>query len=127
VTKYLDWTSWISCLEDVKDYDSPWFALENLIQGDLWTLLVPQEKIRWCSLEAQGENLLPVQEWFYPDPENIRNEGETPQALVELPIHPDYLKKVEPAKDVFRKAGLWSDILEDLFDNDYEFQVRPKG
>jgi hypothetical protein len=77
VAQYLDWTSWASCLEDVQDYNSPWFALENLIQGDLWTLFVPQEKIRWCSLDAQGENLLPVQEWFYPYPENIRNEGET--------------------------------------------------
>ncbi len=63
-----------------------------------------REKICWYSLDAQGENPLPLQDWFYPDLENIRNEGEIPQALVErrkekIPKGP--LSRIEGITDTY--------------------------
>jgi len=112
MTQYLEWQRWISCFQDIKDYDNYWIALENLIRGDLWTLAVPANEIRWCSLEAQCENTLPVEKWFCKYPEVIRRHKQTPQALVAFPIKPAWLIKVEPARKIFEEADLWNEKLE---------------
>jgi hypothetical protein len=88
------------------------------MRGDLWTLSVPYEKIRWCSLEAQCENHLPVEKWFCPYPETIRKHGQTPQALIEFPLKSSYLVKVERSRDVFQRAGLWDSRLAESLAGD---------
>lgn len=109
---HLGWQRWISCFQEISDYDNCWIALENLTRGDLWTLAVPPNEIYWCSLEAQCENHLPVEKWFCKFPEVIRRHEQTPQALIPFPIKPAWLVKVEPAKAVFEEAGLWNEHLE---------------
>jgi hypothetical protein len=111
IAHHLGWNSWITCFEQIEDYNNEWIAFENLIRGDLWTLSIPLEEIRWCSLDAQCENQLPVERWFCPYPEIIRKHGQTPQALVQLPLRDSGLVKVERSEDVFKKAGLWSSEL----------------
>jgi hypothetical protein len=113
LANHLGWHFWISCFQNIKDFDNQWIALENLIRGDLWTLSVPYENIRWCSLEAQCENQLPVGKWLCSYPEVIRKHGQTPQALVKAPLLSSYLIKVENAETAFRNAGLWNDDLAD--------------
>jgi len=110
--EHLGWRRWISCFQEIQDYDNYWIALENLIRGDLWTLAVPSDEIRWCSLEAQCENYLPVEKWFCTYPEVIQRHHQTPQALIPFPIKPVWLIKVEPAKGVFEAADLWNEKLE---------------
>lgn len=120
IAYHLEWPSWISCFQDIQDYNNSWIALENLVRGDLWTLSVPFEQIRWCSLQAQCENQLPVEKWFCPYPEIIRRHGQTPQALVKFPLKSSYLVKVERSRGVFQKARLWDSTMEDPPFNDEE-------
>ena len=118
IANHLEWDAWLCCFQDIKDYDNVWIALENVVRGDLWTLSVPYEEVRWCSLEAQCENHLPVEKWFCPYPEAIRRHGQTPQALVKFPLKSSHLVKVEPSRNVFQRAGLWdSRLAESLVDN----------
>lgn len=120
IANHLGWETWLCCFEAVQDYNNTWIALENLVRGDLWTLSVPYNKIRWCSLEAQCENHLPVEKWFCPYPEAIRRHGQTPQALVKFPPKSAYLIKVEKARDVFQRAGLWDSKLAGALGDDTE-------
>ena len=118
IANHLEWNAWMCCFQDIEDYNNVWIALENVVRGDLWTLSVPYEKIRWCSLEAQCENHLPVEKWFCPYPEAIRRHGQTPQALVKFPLKTSYLVKVEHSRDVFQRAGLWNSRLAESLAGD---------
>jgi hypothetical protein len=120
IANHLEWDAWLCCFQDIKDYDNVWIALENVVRGDLWTLSVPYEEVRWCSLEAQCENHLPVEKWFCPYPEAIRRHGQTPQALVKFPLKCSYLVKVERSRDVFQRAGLWDSRLAEALVDDSE-------
>jgi|GEM_PF-745194 len=112
MAQHLGWQRWVSCFQDIRDYDNYWIALENLTRGDLWSLAVPANEIHWCSLEAQCENYLPVEKWFCSYPEVIRRHDQTPQALIVFPIKPAWLVSVQPAKEVFERAELWNEKLE---------------
>lgn len=118
IANHLEWEAWMGCFEDIQDYNNEWIALENVVRGDLWTLSVPYNEIRWCSLEAQCENHLPVEKWFCPYPEAIRRHGQTPQALIKFPLKASYLVKVERSRDVFQRAGLWDSRLEEALGDD---------
>lgn len=106
MVRYLGWNSWVWCLEDLGDYDNEWFTMGNLTGGALLTLRVPREKIKWCGLNAQCENSLPVPEWFYADPQKARQAGDIPQGLIKAPIKREWVLSKFPAGVVLRELGL---------------------
>ena len=109
LVRELGWDYWIWGFEDLKDFESDHRDREELVKGELWTLLVPGHEVKWCNLARLREGRKPVWLWFYLDPELIRKTGDTPMALVKAPINPAWVSKRGSARDAFVKAGLWQE------------------
>ena len=57
-----------------------------------------------ANMEVQCENREPAEKWFLPDSECIREIGDIPQALVEAPIRPEWVVRIEPAGQAFLRV-----------------------
>jgi len=89
IAQYLGWPHWVWCVTRLEDLENDWMSFpdqDRLQQLALWILSVPANVIRWCALNAQCENKVPVGSWFSCRPESIRQGGDIPQALVRRPI-----------------------------------------
>ena len=62
--------------------------------------------MEWCALNWQCDNDTPVEDWFFEGPGIIRQLGDIPQGLVEVPINPDWVLDKMPAKTAFWDEGL---------------------
>ena len=106
LVRYLGWDYWIWGFEDLKDFKADDRDTADLENGDLWTLLVPRQQVRWCSLAALQEARTPVWSWFSSDPETIREKGDTPLAFIKAPIKGAWVSKKGPAKETLIKTGM---------------------
>jgi hypothetical protein len=109
LARYLGWNSWIWTFLDLQDFQNDWLSMEELMKGDLWTLSVPSEAVKWCALRAQIDKQGPVRSWFYSGPDAIRKIGDSPVGLVRTPIVRTWVSKRTGAKEAFAKQGLWKE------------------
>ena len=105
LARHLGWDYWIWGYEDLKDFEADNRNMAELEQGELWTLLVPKNEVKWCNLTALGEGRTPVWSWFHPNPELIRKTGNIPMAFVKAPIKSTWISKKGPAKEALIKIG----------------------
>lgn len=105
LARQLGWDYWIWGFEDLKDFESGDTKMAELEQGELWTLLVPKDEVRWCNLTALREGRTPVWAWFHPTPELIRKTNDTPIALIKAPIKSTWVAKKGPAKEALINIG----------------------
>jgi hypothetical protein len=105
LARQLGWDYWIWGFEALKDFESSDKNMAELEQGELWTLLVPKEEVRWCNLTALKEGRTPVWSWFHPSPEEIRTKNDMPIALIKAPINSAWVSKKEPAKEALTNLG----------------------
>lgn len=91
MARYLQWDHWIWCLRHIDDLENEWLSFEKLLPITLWTLDVPETLVRWCSLDRQCQNTVPIDKWFYNSEGAIRDLGEIPMGLVVSPISRRYV------------------------------------
>jgi len=96
MVQYLGWKHWVWCFESLEDYQNEWLEIERLRNHYLWTLSVSAESVKWCGLNAQCENELPMPEWFGCCAEEMRQRGDIPQALIQKPIDRDWVISIKP-------------------------------
>jgi hypothetical protein len=106
LVRYLGWDYWVWGFEDLKDFEADDREMADLEKGELWTLLVPRQQVKWCSLAALREARTPVWSWFFPDPEAIRKTGDTPLAFIKAPIQGAWVSKKGAAREAFIKKGM---------------------
>ena len=106
LARQLGWDYWIWGFEDLKDFEFRDKSMSELEQGELWTLLVPVEEVRWCNLSALKEGRTPVWSWFHPNPERIRETNDIPIALIKAPIKSAWVSKKGPAKEALNNMRL---------------------
>ena len=106
LVRYLGWDYWIWGYEDLKDFEADDRGPDDLEKGELWTLLVPRQQIKWCNLSALREGRTPVWSWFFADPDSIRKKGATPLAFIKAPIKGAWVSKKAPAKPALIKTGI---------------------
>ena len=96
IAKFLGWDTWIWTMPSLADFDNDWF---NPPSSDkvLWRLAVPADMVAWCALNAQCENVTPVDTWFYHSADEIRQVGDIPQGLLKAPLSPVYAHMEQPA------------------------------
>ena len=109
VIRQLGWDYWIWGFESLKDFQSDHRDMDELGDGELWTLQVPEQEVRWCNLARLEKGRKPVWSWFYPDPNLIRKAGDIPMALVKAPINPTWISKRGSARDALISSGLWQE------------------
>lgn len=97
MVQYLGYAPWVWCFETVEDYYNDWFVIEQMLGLSMWILRVPSDRVRWLSLDAQCENVLPVSAWFHPGPALIRRMGKTPQAIIKAPVCTNWIVSMQPA------------------------------
>ena len=106
LARLLGWDYWIWGFEDLKDFEADHRGIEELGKGELWTLLVPSDEIKWCNLALLQEGQKPVWSWFSSDPELIRKIGDIPMAFIKAPIRPSWVSKKGSARNPLLTAGL---------------------
>ncbi len=107
LARLLGWDYWIWGFEDLNDFEADDRDIAELGKGELWTLLVPRDEVKWCNLALLQEGQKPVWSWFSPKPELIRKMGNIPMAFIKAPIRPSWVSKKGSARDPLVKAGLW--------------------
>ena len=90
----------------MKDFEADHRDIEELGKGELWTLLVPNDEIRWCNLSLLRKVQRPVWSWFSKDPKLIRKSGDVPMAFIKAPIRPSWVSKKGSARNSLLTAGL---------------------
>jgi len=106
LARLLGWDYWICGFGDLKDFEADHRGIEELGKGELWTLSVPRDEIKWCNLTLLQEGQKPVWSWFSADPELIRKIGDIPMAFIKAPIRLSWVSKKSSARNPLLTAGL---------------------
>jgi hypothetical protein len=107
IGEFLGWRTWIWYFTWLKDFiwNNGGASFEDFLDHSLWTLHIPEQEIKWCSLDRHCEGFEAAQQ-FAPSPYEIEVRGEIPIALVQTPINPAKVIEIGQTGEVFKMAGL---------------------